>query len=38
MCPFEPRAGYTQEMVFLPYEGYMVELRGKLRIAQMCEV
>lgn len=39
MCSFEPGAGYTQEIVFLPYEGYMVELRGKLRRkAQMCEV
>lgn len=39
MFSFEPGAGNTQEIVFLSYERYTVELRGKLRRkAQMCEV
>lgn len=40
MCPFEPGAGNTQEIVFLPCEGYTVELRGKgeEKKAQMCDV
>lgn len=38
MFPFEPGAGNTQEIVFLSYERYTVELRGTCRRkAQMCE-